>query len=143
MCEAYACPVGISPMRVNIALKAELRAHNLRYEGDLNPADPMAENRLIPSSRLVSRLNLGPWYPHYAPLQPAEYKPETVTLLLKQHVGVPAAPVVAVGDAVKKGQLVAEIPAGALGARIHASIDGRVTQVTGAAIEIRKGGSDS
>ena len=143
VCEAYACPVGISPMRVNIALKAELRAHNLRYEGDLNPADPMAENRLIPSSRLVSRLNLGPWYPHHAPLQPAEYKPETVTLLLKQHVGVPAAPVVAVGDAVKKGQLVAEIPAGALGARIHASIDGRVTQVTGTAIEIRKGGSDS
>ena len=61
-------------------------------------------------------------------------------MLLKQHVGVPATPVVKTGDAVKKGQLVAEIPAGALGARVHASIDGIVAQVTGEAIEIRNGG---
>ena len=127
-------------MRVNIALKGELRANNIRYEGVLGPADPMAENRLIPISRLVSRLNLGPWYPHHAPLQEKEYVPEKVILLLKQHVGVPATPVVKTGDAVKKGQLVAEIPAGALGARIHASIDGIVAQVTGEAIEIRNGG---
>ena len=143
VCEAYACPVGISPMRVNIALKGELRANNIRYEGVLGPADPMAENRLIPISRLVSRLNLGPWYPHHAPLQEKEYVPEKVILLLKQHVGVPATPVVKTGDAVKKGQLVAEIPAGALGARVHASIDGIVAQVTGEAIEIRNGGKQS
>ena len=140
VCEAYACPVGISPMRVNIALKQELRANNIRYEGALGPADPMAENRLIPISRLVSRLNLGPWYPHHAPLQEQEYNPEKVTMMLKQHVGAPATPVVKTGDAVKKGQLVAEIPDGALGARIHASIDGIVAQVTGEAIEIRNGG---
>jgi Na+-translocating ferredoxin:NAD+ oxidoreductase RnfC subunit len=140
VCEAYACPVGISPMRVNIALKAELRANNVRYEGQLGPADPMAENRLIPISRLVSRLNLGPWYPHHAPLQEKEYVPEKVTLILKQHAGAPATPVVKAGDTVKKGQLVAEIPDGALGARIHASIDGIVVQVTGEAIEIRNGG---
>ena len=143
VCEAYACPVGISPMRVNIALKQELRANNIRYEGELGPADPMAENRLIPISRLVSRLNLGPWYPHHAPLQEKEYVPEKVTMMLKQHVGAPATPVVKAGDAVKKGQLVAEIPAGALGARIHASIDGIVAQVTGEAIEIRNGGKRS
>ena len=140
VCEAYACPVGISPMRVNVALKAELRANNIRYEGELGPVDPMAENRLIPISRLVSRLNLGPWYPHHAPLQEQEYAAKKVTLILKQHAGAPATPVVKVGDAVKKGQLVAEIPDGALGARIHASIDGIVAQVTGEAIEIRNGG---
>ena len=139
VCEAYACPVGISPMRVNMALKAELRAKGVRYEGALRPVDPMAENRLIPSSRLVSRLNLGPWYPHYAPLRSDEYVPQQVTLLLKQHIGVPATPVVQTGDCVKRGQLVADIPAGALGARIHASIDGTVTQVSGTAIEIRNG----
>ncbi|NMC32530.1 MAG: electron transport complex protein RnfC [Veillonellaceae bacterium] len=140
VCEAYACPVGISPMRVNIALKTELRANNVRYEGELGPVDPMAENRLIPISRLVSRLNLGPWYPHHAPLQEQEYVAEEVTLMLKQHAGAPATSVVKVGDVVAKGQLVAEIPDGALGARIHASIDGVVSQVTGQAIEIRNGG---
>ncbi|MHC1761496.1 MAG: SLBB domain-containing protein [Negativicutes bacterium] len=143
VCEAYACPVGISPMRVNMALKAELRAKNIRYEGSLRPADPMAENRLIPSSRLVSRLNLGPWYPHHAPLLPDEYAPNQVNLLLKQHAGVPATPVVKAGDRVKRGQLVADIPDGALGARIHAGIDGTVTQVTATAIEIRNGGNHS
>ena len=140
VCEAYACPVGISPMRVNIALKAELRANHICYDGELGPVDPMAENRLIPISRLVSRLNLGPWYPHHAPLQEKEYAPEKVTLMLKQHAGAPATPVVKAGDTVKKGQLVAEIPDGALGARIHASLDGIVAQVTGEAIEIRNGG---
>jgi len=139
VCEAYACPVGISPMRVNMALKTELRTKGVPYEGALRPADPMAENRLIPSSRLVSRLNLGPWYPHHAPLLPEEYAPQQVTLLLKQHTGVPATPVVQTGDCVKRGQLVADIPASALGARIHASIDGTVTQVSGTAIEIRNG----
>ncbi|HWR28718.1 MAG TPA: 4Fe-4S dicluster domain-containing protein [Negativicutes bacterium] len=143
VCEAYACPVGISPMRVNIALKAEFRAHNIRYEGALNPADPMAENRLIPSSRLVSRLNLGPWYPHHAPLLNEEYVPQKATLLLKQHAGVPATPVVQTGDSVKRGQLVADIPAGALGARIHASIDGIVGRVSKEAIEIQNGRNQS
>ena len=140
VCEAYACPVGISPMRVNIALKAEFRSNNLRYEGVLNPADPMAENRLIPSSRLISRLNLGPWYPPEAPLLPEEYAPQKVSLLLKQHTGAPAVPVVKTGDRVKKGDLVAEMPAGALGARVHASIDGQVVHVSGTAVEIRNGG---
>lgn len=143
VCEAYACPVGISPMRVNIALKEEFRAHNIRYEGQLNPADPMAENRLIPTSRLVSRLNLGPWYPPHAPLQQSEYVPEKVTLLMKQHIGVLAKPIVQVGDVVRKGQLVADIAAGSLGARIHASIEGTVTKVTAETVEIRKGGTNS
>ena len=52
-----------------------------------------------------------------------------VALPLKQHVGAPARPVVAVGDRVACGQLIAEIPDGALGARLHASIDGTVTQI--------------
>ena len=143
VCEAYACPVGISPMRVNIALKAEFRAHGIRYDGPLNPADPMAENRLIPSSRLVSRLNLGPWYPPHAPLEQGEYVPEKVTLLLKQHAGVPATPLVQTGETVKRGQLVADIPAGALGARIHASIDGIVGGVGKEAIEIQNGRKQS
>jgi Na+-translocating ferredoxin:NAD+ oxidoreductase RnfC subunit len=33
------------------------------------------------------------------------------------------------GDSVKKGDLIGEIPEGALGARVHASIDGTVEAV--------------
>jgi Na+-translocating ferredoxin:NAD+ oxidoreductase RnfC subunit len=48
---------------------------------------------------------------------------------LQQHLGQPAEPVVKTGDRVKKGDLLGEIPAGALGARVHASIDGIVESV--------------
>lgn len=50
-----------------------------------------------------------------------------IQLLLRQHVGAPCAPVVKVGDEVKKGTLVAE-PTG-LGANIFSSVYGKVVEV--------------
>ncbi|MBW2430496.1 MAG: electron transport complex protein RnfC, partial [Deltaproteobacteria bacterium] len=52
-----------------------------------------------------------------------------VTIPLQQHLGKPAVPAVKAGDKLKKGDLVGEIPEGALGARVHASIDGIVESV--------------
>jgi Na+-translocating ferredoxin:NAD+ oxidoreductase RnfC subunit len=140
VCEVYACPVGISPRRINAALKAEMRSRGVKYQGELNRADPMAEYRLIPSSRLAQRLGLAQWYHQDAPLSLASIEPEQVVLNLKQHVGAPALPVVKTGDLVTRGALVGEIPDGALGARVHASIDGVVAGVTPEAITVRKGG---
>ncbi len=140
VCEAYACPVGISPLRVNQALKAELRAKGLKYQGVLGKADPMAEHRLIPTSRLMDRLNLRSLYSE-ALLSLESYEPDEVTLKLQQHIGAPAETIVKVGDGVRVGQVVGEIPVGALGARIHASISGTVIQVTPQTITIRKGGA--
>ncbi|SDE65406.1 Ion-translocating oxidoreductase complex subunit C [Sporomusa acidovorans DSM 3132] len=143
VCEAYSCPVGISPMRVNSALKGEFRSRNIRYQGSLGQIDPMAEHRLIPSARLVSRLNLRSWYPPAAPLQQKIYQPERVSIPLRQHSGAPAVAVVKEGDKVEVGQLIAEMPDKALGARIHASIAGTIKQVSPQAITIRKGGAAS
>ncbi len=50
-----------------------------------------------------------------------------IQLLLRQHVGAPCAPVVAVGDEVKKGTLVAT-PTG-LGANIFSSVYGKVVEI--------------
>ncbi len=140
ICEVYACPLGISPRRINTALKGELRAKGIKYQGKLGQEDPMAEARLIPSSRLASRIGLTPWYHQDAPLITVSCDPDEVTLSLKQHAGAPAVPVVKQGDRVSRGTLVAEIPEGALGARVHASIDGVVTGVTPEAITVKKGG---
>ncbi len=140
VCEAYACPVGISPLRVNLALKAELRAKGLIYLGDLGNVDPMAEHRLIPTSRLLDRLNLRKFYSE-APLSTERHVPEEVTLKLQQHIGAPAEAIVKVGDVVSVGQVVGEIPVGLLGARIHASLSGTVMKVTPQTITIRKGGA--
>lgn len=60
VCESVACPVGISPMRINRMLKRELRAQNQRYEGPLYPADEMAKYRLVPVKRLIAKLGLSP-----------------------------------------------------------------------------------
>ncbi|MDQ7094553.1 SLBB domain-containing protein [Desulfosporosinus sp. PR] len=140
VCEVYACPVGISPMRVNRALKSELRSQGVKYQGELGREDPMAQYRLIPSSRLMDRLNLRMWYKE-APLAAEPYEPVEVTLKLQQHIGAPALPVVQVGETVHLGQVVGEIPEGALGARVHASLAGVVLKVTPQSITIGKGGA--
>ena len=62
-------------------------------------------------------------------------------LLLRQHVGRPAVPVVRTGDRVHAGDVVAEIPEKSLGARIHAPIDGIVTRVDAKAIQVAGGES--
>ena len=135
VCEAWACPVGISPMRLNQMLKIQLRKENARYSGPLHPADPMAEHRLVPVSRLIAKLAIGD-YNRKAPLDETPYAARRVVLPLRQHVGAPAMACVAAGDTVAAGQLVAEIAPNALGARVHASIGGRVEAVTEHAITI-------
>ena len=59
-----------------------------------------------------------------------------VRIPLSMHIGAPSIPTVKAGDRVQKGQLIAEIPEKSLGARIHASINGTVTDVTNTFIEI-------
>lgn len=54
--------------------------------------------------------------------------PETVYIHLGQHIGAPAKPVVAVGDKVKVGQVLAE-PGGFVSAYIHSSVSGTVKSI--------------
>ncbi|TQI80124.1 Na+-translocating ferredoxin:NAD+ oxidoreductase RnfC subunit [Serratia fonticola] len=138
LCESYACPVDISPMRVNQVLKAQLRQQGARYQGELRAADPMAQYRMVPTSRLLMRLALTPWY-HPAPFSSEPYQPERVVLPLRQHIGVAAQSMVAVGEAVVHGQCIALPPEGALGAPIHASISGHVAEISASAITLVKG----
>ena len=54
--------------------------------------------------------------------------PAEVTLLLSQHIGAPARPIVKKGDTVMRGQLVAE-PSGALSSAIHSPVCGTVSRI--------------
>lgn len=54
--------------------------------------------------------------------------PDTVYIHLGQHIGAPAKPVVAVGDKVKTGQVVAE-PGGFVSSYIHSSVSGTVKSI--------------
>ena len=68
--------------------------------------------------------------------------PASVTLALKQSIGAPAQPVVRAGDPVQLGQQIAVCPPDALGANLHASVNGVVRAVTETEIVIdtEKGG---
>ena len=128
ICEAYACPVEISPMRLNQALKAQFRAEGAKYVGELRPLNPMAEYRLLPISRLITRIDLDRMN-HKAPMIDIEWMPSKVVLPLLQHIGAPAKPVVSVGDRVTRGQLIASMEAGKLGVPLHASISGIIQNI--------------
>jgi len=54
--------------------------------------------------------------------------PDEVILPLSQHLGAPSKPVVAVGDTVHRGQLIAEA-CGFVSVPLHASVTGRVTAI--------------
>jgi len=138
VCESVACPVGISPMRVNRLLKAELRASGARYEGPLREADDMARYRLIPVKRLITKLGLNDWYQD-APLKALDVEPSQVVLPLRQHIGATAVPSVKQGERVTRGQCIADVPQGALGVPLHASIDGVISSVTDHAITVVRG----
>ena len=54
--------------------------------------------------------------------------PDSVAIALSQHIGKPAKPVVAVGDAVERGALIAEAD-GAVSANVFASVSGKVIAI--------------
>lgn len=137
VCEKFACPLGLSPREVNAQLKRELGKAGVvwRYDGrPLHPSRFRAERR-IPTSRLVQRLGLADYEAH--PPFAGDYEPTEVRIPLRQHIGAPAIPVVRVGQQVREGDLVGEIPEGAMGARVHASINGTVRAVDNGCITIR------
>lgn len=139
LCENYSCPMGLSPRRIIQALKLKLIEHKVPNPHRNQPSSTRAlfNAKRVPTSRLISRLGLSK-YDVPAPLRDVEFQPEEVILPLKQHTGAPARPVVKVGDRVKRGDVVGEIPDGALGARVHSSIDGIVSVVKADEIRIRK-----
>jgi len=138
-CELYSCPCGLSPRRVNQLVKQQLMAAGVKNdnEGVTFQASPMIGYRKIPVKRLMARLGLTQ-YDRPAPFKETDYQPEQVSLLLRQHVGAPATAVVGVGDALRRGDLVARIADDKLGANIHASIDGVVSAVSETAVIITK-----
>ncbi len=91
----------------------------------------MGEYRRVPTKRLMLKLGLMD-FNNVGPLVDLPIHPKRVVLPLKQHAGAPAIATVKVGDRVKEGGLIAKPAEGALGARIHSSIDGVVRAVNGA-----------
>jgi Na+-translocating ferredoxin:NAD+ oxidoreductase RnfC subunit len=142
LCEAYACPLELSPMAYYRAVKRKLAdagwKNTLHRRRDLPPHDMLAYRR-VPMSRLIDKLGLTAYRVYPVPLDERERKPKEVRIPLRQHIGVPATPTVKEGAEVKRGELIAAVPEGKLGANVHASVSGKVVEVGEKAVRVETG----
>jgi Na+-translocating ferredoxin:NAD+ oxidoreductase RnfC subunit len=135
LCSLYACPEDLDPKNVCVQSKPVARERKLVFAGrpeDVRP-HPLRTARRVPMRRLIAKLGLAA-FRNEGPLQDRELRPGRVALPLRQHAGAPAVAAVAPGARVRVGDLLAAPAPGALGARIHASIDGVVRDVSGAVV---------
>lgn len=133
----HACPMQLSPRRVNQTLKALFRKEGVKPNFPVREIEPMRERpyRLLPSARLEQRLKLAQYHTECGRAE--EIKPSDVRISMRQHIGAPAVPVVSERENVSCGQLIGAAAEGALSVNIHASISGVVTSVSGEFVEIR------
>jgi len=135
LCSLYSCPEDLDPKNVCVQNKRRLAAEKRRWEkAPFNPRRPEVHlnNRKAPMKRLMNKLGLSQ-FRNVGPLGDRLLETSKVGVRLKQHVGVPCEPAVEVGQRVRKGQVVGRPPVidgkPALGAPVHASIDGVVSAI--------------
>jgi Na+-translocating ferredoxin:NAD+ oxidoreductase RnfC subunit len=136
LCTLYACPEDLYPKEACDSAKGFLREAGIRFvqQKPVN-VHPMKEHRRVPLSQLRRRLRVEP-LERDTPFDAKSPAPAKVRIKLKQHAGEAAQASVKSGARVKRGQVVGIPPETALGANVHASIDGKVTQVSTDWVEI-------
>ena len=104
LCTMYACPEDLDPKTVCVQSKPLARERGLVFKGDpiRSRRIRMAEFRRVPMRRLIAKLGLGE-FNNTGPLTDHVFAPRKVNVLLKQHAGAPAVPVVKCGDRVRVG----------------------------------------
>jgi Na+-translocating ferredoxin:NAD+ oxidoreductase RnfC subunit len=140
LCAVYGCVMNLDPCAVNREMKQKLGAAGVPRPEPQDPASARIYEplRRVPTVRLTARLGLTR-YDGPAPLTPFEEPIQRVKIDLAQHLSAPAESQVVVGQAVRAGDLLGEIPSGKLGARMHASVAGTVLSVTPDSVTIELG----
>jgi len=136
LCSLYACPMDLDPGKLTNMVKQSLLRKGAKTEKIVpSEVDVLRDSKKVPTKRLIARLDLTD-YNVDAPLESGIHVTRKVKILLKQHIGVPATPLIKTGDYVHKGTLIASCH-DKLGANIHSSIDGSVVNITEHFIEIQ------
>ena len=130
LCTLYACPEDLYPKEACDKAKVEMREAGIKFiqKKDVK-AHPIKEGRRVPLKQLIMKLKLQD-YDVEAPFNSKNISVGKVRTPLQQHIGKPAQAIVNKGEKVEEGQLIGNIPDGELGANIHASITGKVKEVT-------------
>jgi Na+-translocating ferredoxin:NAD+ oxidoreductase RnfC subunit len=138
ICEQYACIFGLSPNKVYAMVRDAVRKAGLKPDFSGRPlyGGPLFRYRKIPALTYIRKLDLERYLVHTDLAPAGSILPKRVRIALCQHLGAPAVPTVKPGDRVRAGDLVGDIPEGKLSARVHASIEGCVSEVTGTHVVI-------
>lgn len=130
LCTLYSCPEGLFPREACDQSKELMWKEGIKVE-QTKPVKlhPIKEGRRVPIKSLLRKLRIKN-YEVPTPFTDEVPAPGVVKIKLKQHVGTPAGPVVAIGAQVSEGELIADIPEGKLGAKVHSSISGSVAEIT-------------
>lgn len=138
VCDLWACPMALSPRVIYRAFKKKLKEAGIKNPHTRNEltAEYYRPFRGVPVERLVARLGLAEF--ERRPGVGTIAAPDKVILQLDQNAGAPAEPCVSKGSRVHQGDVVADIPKGKLGARVHASIGGTVMDISARAIVIQR-----
>ncbi len=139
LCSMFSCPENLDPRNVSIMFKEEAQNAGLKYEQSypLSEPHPLIKQRRAPLKKIIQQLGLAD-YSNTGPLMKHKMECDRVVLPLKMHIGVAAQAIVKKNDTVKEGQLIADVPADALGAPVHASISGKVVHIDNKEIRIEK-----
>ncbi len=138
LCQNYSCPQGLSPKTLIDEIKAEAKRNGIKPVKGLKALEHTEneEYRKVSVERLTMRLGINK-YDTEAPVT-GGFETGAVKISLLQHIGVPAKACVTAGEAVKKGQVIAKAAEGALSVNIHASIDGKITEMNDKYIVINR-----
>jgi Na+-translocating ferredoxin:NAD+ oxidoreductase RnfC subunit len=137
VCELVACDfMLLSPRKVYAEYKKLLTAKGIKNphrRSDIHVI-PELEYRKVSIPTVIKKLGIS----EYVGVTPSKgfQKMDRVKIPLKRHTGAPAMPKVVPGEKVRVGDVIASSPLDKLGAIYHASIGGKVVEVSEEWIEI-------
>jgi Na+-translocating ferredoxin:NAD+ oxidoreductase RnfC subunit len=130
LCTLYACPEDLYPKEACDKAKFEMKEAGIKFvQQKPVKVHPIKEGRRVPLKQLIRKLKLQD-YDVDAPFNSQNILVKKVKILLQQHIGKPAHAIVKKGETVEEGQMIGKIKENELGANIHASISGKVREVT-------------
>lgn len=143
LCEMYACNQCLVPRKLIGAYKAKLVQNGIKSDAAdfiMKPVNSMREFRMVTMKRLISHLGLTV-YDLDAPLSELNVKDNRngiISIMLNQHIGIPAVACIKSGEQVEEGQLIANSAKNKLSIAYHASVSGTAIEVNEKCIIIRR-----
>jgi len=142
MCELVACDfMQLSPRKIYAAYRKALMEKGIKNphrRENLTARDAFVQRKVaIPT--VIKKTGLGPYDKKLSFAGTKTTK--QVRIPLNRHIGAPAQPLAHLGQKVRMCDMIAATPADQLGATYHASIEGKVTNISDYFIEITANGS--